>query len=103
MDFSLFTPLSRLQFTSDSFYCGCPRPVVLCKGAHFRSCNTKGEVNPLPQASGFWFKNALEQQLSRTFKAEGKSPEQAVKPLIHNARGAHRRTGDAQPDKKTME
>ena len=25
VDFSLFTPLSRLQFTSDCFYCGCPQ------------------------------------------------------------------------------
>ena len=73
MDFSLFTPLSRLQFTSDCFYCGSPRPVVLCKGAHFRSCNTKGEVNP--PTTGLWL--LIQKRFRTTIEREdkqGKSP-----------------------------
>ena len=97
VDFSLFPPLSRLQFTSDCFYCGRPGPVVLCKGAHFRSCNTKGEVNPLPQAFGSWFKKALKQQSSVTINS-GNPLSTRLNPPIHNARGAPRRTGDGQKD-----
>ena len=100
VDFSLFPPLSRLQFTSDSFYCGCPRPVVLCKGAHFRSCNTKGEVNPLPQAFGSWFKKALKQQSSVTINS-GNPLSTRLNPPIHNASWAL--PGGQVMDKKTME
>ena len=100
VDFSLFPPLSRLQFTSDCFYCGCPGPVVLCKGAHFRSCNTKGEVNPLPQAFGSWFKKALKQQSSVTINS-GNPFSTRLNPPIHNASWAL--PGGQVMDKKTME